>query len=72
MVSTAPPAATESMSLFGRIPGVIFSPRATYADVAARPRALGALAFVVLISIAGTFTFLCTFHEGMTGRVIVT
>ena len=48
------------MSLFGRIPGVIFSPRATYADVAARPRALGALAFVVLISIAGTFTFLST------------
>ena len=48
------------MSLFGRIPGVIFSPRATYAGVAARPRALGALAFVVLISIAGTFTFLST------------
>jgi hypothetical protein len=48
------------MSLFGRIPGVIFSPRATYADVVAHPRTLGALAFVLLISIAGTYTFLST------------
>ena len=63
MVNTAPATATGatgSISLFGRIPGVIFSPRATYADVAAHPRPLGALAFVVLISIAGTFTFLST------------
>ena len=60
MVGTDPAAATESMSLVGRIPGVIFSPRATYAAVAARPRALGALAVVVLISIAGTFAFLST------------
>jgi hypothetical protein len=42
------------------MPGVIFSPRATYAGVAARPRALGALAVVLVISIAGTFAFLST------------
>ena len=60
MADTAPAASTGSNSLFARIPGVIFSPRATYADVSARPRALGALAFVLLISIAGTFAFLST------------
>lgn len=60
MADIAPAAFTASTSLFARIPGVIFSPRATYAGVAARPRALGALAFVLFISTAGTFTFLST------------
>jgi hypothetical protein len=41
-----------------RILGVLFSPRATYADVAARPRALGVLAFVVLAGMAGVFLFM--------------
>jgi hypothetical protein len=59
MADTAPAAPTES-NLFARMPGVIFSPRATYAGVAARPRALGALAVVLVISIAGTFAFLST------------
>jgi len=49
-----------SSSFFARIRGVIFSPRAAYADIAARPSPLGALAFVLLISIAGTFAFLST------------
>ena len=43
------PAATPK-SLPARLIGVIFSPRATYADVAARPRVLGALLMVALIS----------------------
>jgi hypothetical protein len=46
--------------LFGRAIGVIFSPRATYADVAARPRALGALVTVLVIVAAATAAFLST------------
>jgi hypothetical protein len=52
--------ATESKSLPARIVGVLLAPRATYADIAARPRVAGALLFVVLVSIAATFTFLST------------
>src|SRR5262245_13570288 len=36
------------------------SPRATYADVAARPRILGALAIVILISSTAVYTFMST------------
>ena len=46
--------------LIGRAIGVIFSPRATYAAVAARPRSLGALALVILITCVATFAFLST------------
>jgi len=62
MTDTAPaaPAAPTGSNLFVRLPGVIFSPRATYAGVASRPRALGALAVILLISISGTFAFLST------------
>jgi hypothetical protein len=56
---TAEPA-TESKSLPARILGVLLAPKATYADVAARPRVLGALAIVLLITMTGTFTFLST------------
>ena len=52
--------ATESKSLPARIVGVLLAPRATYADISARPRVVGALVFVVLVSIAATFTFLST------------
>ena len=38
----------------------IFTPRATYADVAARPRVLGALAAVILIASVAVYTFLST------------
>jgi hypothetical protein len=51
---------STSRSLPARIAGVLFAPRATYADVAARPRALGALTFVVLVAVAGAFLFLST------------
>jgi hypothetical protein len=51
---------TATKSLPARIVGVLLAPRATYADIAARPRVVGALVFVVLVSIAATFTFLST------------
>jgi hypothetical protein len=51
---------STSRSLPARIVGVLFSPRATYADVAARPRALGVLTFVVLVGTLGVFLFLST------------
>jgi hypothetical protein len=47
-------------SLPARILGVLFTPRATYAAVAARPRVLGALLFVLLVGALGTFVFLST------------
>jgi hypothetical protein len=47
-------------SLPARLFGVLVSPRAAYADVVARPRWLGALAVVVLISAAAVFTFMST------------
>jgi hypothetical protein len=40
--------------------GIVFSPRSTYADVAARPRAAGALLTVIAISALSTFVFLST------------
>jgi len=43
-----------------RLLGVLFSPRDTYAGVAARPRWLGAFAFVLLVGAAATFVFLST------------
>jgi hypothetical protein len=51
---------TGTKSLPARIVGVLLAPRATYADVAARPRVLGVLVFVLLVSMAATFTFLST------------
>src|SRR5262245_21696597 len=53
--STAP-----SKSLPARIVGVLFAPRATYADVAARPHALGVLLFVILFGACGVYAFLST------------
>jgi hypothetical protein len=57
---TAPAVSTGGLSLPARIIGVLASPRATYADVAARPRWLGVLAFIVLLGGAATFAFLST------------
>jgi hypothetical protein len=60
-IATEPaPAGSKGLSLPARIIGVLTSPRATYADVAARPRWLGVLAFVVLVGGAATFVFLST------------
>jgi hypothetical protein len=56
--ATAP--AAPSKSLIARLIGVLMSPRAAYADVVARPRVLGALAVVILISSAAVYTFMST------------
>lgn len=53
-------ASSSGRGLPARIVGVLTSPRATYADVAARPRVLGMLLFIVLLGAAATFTFLST------------
>jgi hypothetical protein len=53
-------ASPPGKSLPARIVGVLFAPRATYADVANRPRALGVLLFVLLVGAVGTFLFLST------------
>jgi hypothetical protein len=52
--------ATGGRSLPARLTGVIFAPRATYADVAARPRILGMLLLVLGIIVCATFAFLST------------
>jgi hypothetical protein len=57
--STLPgPAAAASKGLPARILGVVFAPRDTYAEVAARPRALGALLFVIFVVGLSSFVFL--------------
>ncbi len=62
MPQTVAPAATatEAKSLPARIVGVLFAPKATYADVAARPRWIGALLVVLLLTGGSTFAFLST------------
>lgn len=40
--------------------GIILSPRATYAALAGRPRALGALAIFLAIAMSGSFIFMST------------
>jgi hypothetical protein len=47
-------------SLPARIIGVLTAPRATYADVAARPRWAGIMAFVIVVGAGATFAFLST------------
>jgi len=47
-------------SLPARLLGVFISPRSGYADVVARPRWLGALAVVVLISATAVYAFMST------------
>jgi hypothetical protein len=53
-------AAASPKSFPARILGVLFSPRATYADVAARPRWLGAFLAVYLLTTAVATTFMAT------------
>lgn len=57
---TADPATAPAKSLPARFFGVLFSPRATYADVAARPRWLGIFAVVLLISAIAATALLST------------
>jgi hypothetical protein len=58
--TTATAPAAPGMSLPGRLIGILMSPRAAYADVVARPRVLGALAVVILISSVAVYTFMST------------
>ena len=60
LASTAAPAEATPKGLFARIVGVLFSPRATYAAVAAHPRWLGVTAFVAIVIAAGYFALLST------------
>jgi hypothetical protein len=49
-----------SKGLGARAFGVLFSPRATYAAIAARPRVFGALVAVIVIVVGATSAFLST------------
>jgi hypothetical protein len=55
---SAPPAAARSLP--GRFVGVLTSPRATYAAVAANPRWLGILCTILLITIGASMAFFST------------
>jgi hypothetical protein len=57
---SAPVPSAPSKSLPERVFGILMAPRATYADVAARPRVLGMLLFILLFGGAAIFTFLST------------
>jgi hypothetical protein len=59
-MTTAPADTPAPIGLLQRAIGVIFSPRATYANVAAHPRVLGALISVIGIIALATFVFLST------------
>lgn len=57
----SPPAAPRpARGLAGRLIGVLASPRATYADVAAHPRWLGAFIVVLVVSISSVMWILST------------
>ena len=60
MAASATAPATAGKSLPARLFGVLTSPRAAYADVVARPRVLGALAAVILVSSTAVYTFMST------------
>jgi hypothetical protein len=68
---TSPDTLPPSLSLLQRIVGVIFSPRATYTAIAARPAILGALAVVVLLNSGVTYWMLGseTGKQAMTARL---
>ncbi len=53
-------AAAAPKGLVARIFGVLLAPRATYADVAARPRWLGVLAVVLLVMATGSIILFST------------
>lgn len=60
MTDTIPASEPTAKSLPARVIGVLTAPRATYADVAARPRWFGVLALVVVIGGLGVYTFMST------------
>jgi len=58
--TTTPSTVSPQLPLASRLPGVLFSPRATFAAVAARPRWLGAMAVVCVVMAATQFALLST------------
>src|SRR3954454_4226599 len=64
MVQTLPTvdagSATSPKSLPARVAGIIFSPRATYADIAARPRWVAAFLLVYLVTASVATAFMST------------
>jgi hypothetical protein len=58
LAAPIPAPAEASKGLLARVIGVFVSPRATYADVAARPRWFGALALSTVVVAGGFFIFL--------------
>ena len=58
--AAAEASASGSKSLGARILGVVFTPRAAYADVAARPRWLGAFLAVFLVTSTAATIFMST------------
>jgi hypothetical protein len=59
-IAVQSPATPAPQNLPARTIGILTSPRATYAGVAAHPRWLGALALIVIVSMACVSTFLST------------
>ena len=59
-IPTAGPPTAPAKSLPARFLGILFTPRATYADVAARPRWLGIFLTVFLLSAAASVALLST------------
>jgi Yip1 domain len=60
LTPTAVQAEAAPKGVFSRIVGVIFSPRATFAEVAARPRSLGVLVICMAIIILALFALFKT------------
>jgi len=56
----APVAESKGPGLFARLAGVLFSPKATYAAVVARPRALGAMLVTIVVMAAAQGLFFGT------------
>jgi hypothetical protein len=56
----AAPLANPSRGLLSRAVGVVLTPKTTYADVAAKPRILGALTLVLIIMIGASVAFSST------------
>jgi hypothetical protein len=59
-IPTAGPPTAPAKSLPARFLGILFAPRATYAEVAARPRWLGIFLTVFLVSAAASVALLST------------
>jgi hypothetical protein len=58
--TTAPEVPTGSDNLVSRLIGVIFSPQATFTRIVARPRWLGVLVLLTVVTAGLTFAFLST------------